>query len=96
MQNLLKSVTLLSIKITSEFPKADSNFFFPKKNLICFTFWLPILKKVFKERDSGEKVWGNDVIVGKRTIDVHIRRLREKLGINTIQTLKGIGYKLIV
>ena len=43
-----------------------------------------------------EKVWGNDVIVGERTIDVHIRRLREKLGINSIQTLKGIGYKLVV
>ncbi len=45
---------------------------------------------------NTEKVWGNDVIVGERTIDVHIRRLREKLGISTIQTLKGIGYKLIV
>ena len=45
---------------------------------------------------NTEKVWGNDVIVGERTIDVHIRRLREKLGINSIQTLKGIGYKLVV
>lgn len=53
-------------------------------------------EKVFKREEILEKVWGNDVIVGERTIDVHIRRLREKLGINTIQTLKGIGYKLIV
>ena len=52
--------------------------------------------KVFKREEILEKVWGNDVIVGERTIDVHIRRLREKLGINTIQTLKGIGYKLVV
>jgi two-component system alkaline phosphatase synthesis response regulator PhoP len=38
----------------------------------------------------------DDVIVGERTIDVHIRRLREKLGDTSIQTLKGIGYKLVV
>ena len=53
-------------------------------------------QKVFKRDEILEKVWGNDVIVGERTIDVHIRRLREKLGIDTIQTLKGIGYKLVV
>ncbi len=40
-------------------------------------------------------VWGNDVIVGDRTIDVHIRKLREKLGNDTIKTIKGVGYKLI-
>ena len=51
---------------------------------------------MFKRDEILEKVWGNDVIVGERTIDVHIRRLREKLGIDTIQTLKGIGYKLVV
>ena len=41
-------------------------------------------------------IWGYDSAVETRTVDVHIRRLREKLGINTIQTLKGIGYKLVV
>ena len=40
-------------------------------------------------------VWGDDVIVGDRTIDVHIRKLREKLGNDTIKTIKGVGYKLI-
>jgi len=40
-------------------------------------------------------VWGTDVIVGDRTIDVHIRKLREKLGNETIKTIKGVGYKLI-
>ena len=53
-------------------------------------------QKVFKREEILDKVWGNDVIVGERTIDVHIRRLREKLGDNSIQTLKGIGYKLVV
>ena len=42
-----------------------------------------------------EKVWGGDVIVGDRTIDVHIRKLREKIGIEAIQTIKGVGYKFV-
>lgn len=49
--------------------------------------------KVFTRDEIFYKVWGTDVIVGKRTIDVHIRKLREKLGSNYIKTIKGIGYK---
>lgn len=49
--------------------------------------------KVFKRHKIMEKVWGEEVIVGDRTIDVHIRKLREKIGSDYIKTLKGIGYK---
>lgn len=49
--------------------------------------------KVFKRSEILHKVWGKDVIVGNRTIDVHIRKLREKLGSQYIKTVKGIGYK---
>jgi two-component system alkaline phosphatase synthesis response regulator PhoP len=49
--------------------------------------------KVFKRSEILHKVWGKDVIVGNRTIDVHIRKLREKLGSKYIKTVKGIGYK---
>ena len=49
--------------------------------------------KVFKRAEILQKVWGREVIVGDRTIDVHIRKLREKIGNDTIITLKGIGYK---
>ena len=49
--------------------------------------------KVFKRADIMNKVWGHDVIVGDRTIDVHIRKLREKIGSHYIYTLKGVGYK---
>jgi two-component system alkaline phosphatase synthesis response regulator PhoP len=49
--------------------------------------------KVFKRAEILKKVWGNDVIVGDRTIDVHIRKLREKIGNHYIYTLKGVGYK---
>jgi len=49
--------------------------------------------KVFSREEIFNKVWGSDVIVGNRTIDVHIRKLREKLGEKNIKTIKGIGYK---
>ena len=49
--------------------------------------------KVFSREEIFNKVWGTDVIVGNRTIDVHIRKLREKIGDTFIKTIKGIGYK---
>ena len=49
--------------------------------------------KVFSREEILQKIWGQEVIVVNRTIDVHIRKLREKLGDNYIKTLKGIGYK---
>jgi two-component system alkaline phosphatase synthesis response regulator PhoP len=49
--------------------------------------------KVFTREEIFNKIWGNDVIVGNRTIDVHIRKLREKIGDDFIKTIKGIGYK---
>lgn len=49
--------------------------------------------KVFKRAEILSNIWGNEVIVGDRTIDVHIRKLREKIGNDYIYTLKGIGYK---
>lgn len=76
--------------------KAGQQFLLPKKEFDLLYLLASNTDKVFKREEILEKVWGNDVIVGERTIDVHIRRLREKLGIDTIQTLKGIGYKLIV
>jgi two-component system alkaline phosphatase synthesis response regulator PhoP len=49
--------------------------------------------KVFTRDEILERVWGSDIVVGDRTIDVHIRKLREKLGEEHIKTVKGIGYK---
>ena len=49
--------------------------------------------KVFKRESILESVWGKDVIVGDRTIDVHIRKLREKIGDSYFKTVKGVGYK---
>jgi len=49
--------------------------------------------RVFLRNEILQKVWGTDVIVGDRTIDVHIRKIRQKLGIDVITTVKGVGYK---
>jgi two-component system alkaline phosphatase synthesis response regulator PhoP len=49
--------------------------------------------KVFLRNEILSQIWGNDVIVGDRTIDVHIRKVRQKLGIDCITTVKGVGYK---
>lgn len=51
--------------------------------------------KVFLRNEILSQIWGTDVIVGDRTIDVHIRKIRQKLGIDCISTVKGVGYKFI-
>ena len=52
--------------------------------------------RVFLRNEILSQVWGNDVIVGDRTIDVHIRKIRQKLGVDCIKTVKGVGYKFEV
>ena len=52
--------------------------------------------RVFLRQEILDNVWGQDVIVGDRTIDVHIRKIRQKLGIDCIQTIKGVGYKFLM
>ena len=52
-------------------------------------------EKVFKRENIMDKVWGSEVVVGDRTIDVHIRKLREKIGDNLFKTVKGVGYKFV-
>ena len=52
--------------------------------------------KVFPREDILNQVWGNEVVVGGRTIDVHIRKLREKLGEDKFKTIKGVGYKFVI
>lgn len=67
----------------------------PKKEFELFVLLASKPGKVFKREHILERVWGNDVIVGDRTIDVHIRKLREKIGDTYFKTVKGVGYKFI-
>ncbi|MBN8789110.1 MAG: response regulator transcription factor [Terrimonas sp.] len=52
--------------------------------------------RVFLRNEILSQIWGTEVIVGDRTIDVHIRKIRQKLGIDCITTVKGVGYKMVV
>ncbi len=65
-----------------------------KKEFELLTLLLVRPGKVYTREEIFFKIWGNDVIVGDRTIDVHIRKLREKIGENYIGTVKGVGYKI--
>ena len=65
----------------------------PKKEFELFSLLASKPGKVFKREVILDNVWGNEVVVGGRTIDVHIRKLREKIGEDYFQTVKGVGYK---
>lgn len=65
----------------------------PKKEFELLALLASKPGKVFTRQEILNKVWGNDIIVGDRTIDVHIRKLREKLGEDYFKTMKGVGYK---
>ena len=65
----------------------------PRKEFELLNLLVSKPGKVFSRSEIYRKIWGSDVIVGNRTIDVHIRKLREKLGDKYIRTVKGIGYK---
>jgi two-component system, OmpR family, alkaline phosphatase synthesis response regulator PhoP len=65
----------------------------PKKEFELLSLLVSKPGKVFSRKEILNKIWGSDIIVGDRTIDVHIRKLREKLGDNYFRTIKGIGYK---
>lgn len=66
----------------------------PRKEFALLRFLMSRPGKVFSRDEIYSAVWGDEVIVGDRTIDVHIRKLRERIGDNYIQTLKGVGYKI--
>ncbi|NOR87508.1 MAG: response regulator [Bacteroidales bacterium] len=67
----------------------------PRKEFELLLLFTSKIDKVFTREEIFSKVWGNDVIVGDRTIDVHIRKIREKIGNDYIRTMKGVGYKFV-
>ena len=76
--------------------KGDKKIFLPRKEFELFSLLTSKPGKVFKRETILDSVWGNEVVVGGRTIDVHIRKLREKIGDNHFKTIKGVGYKFVV
>ena len=68
----------------------------PKKEFELLVLLVSKPEKVFTRDEIYYSVWGDNIIVGDRTIDVHIRKLREKIGQDHIRTIKGVGYKYVV
>ena len=68
----------------------------PRKEFELLSLLASVPNKVFNREVILRTVWGQDVVVGGRTIDVHIRKLREKIGDDFIKTIKGVGYKFVV
>ncbi|WP_397364485.1 response regulator transcription factor [Olleya sp. R77988] len=73
----------------------DVEIILPRKEFELLSLLASKPGKVFKREDILDQVWGNEVVVGGRTIDVHIRKLREKIGDNSFKTVKGVGYKFV-
>ena len=76
--------------------KENTEIILPRKEFELFYLLASKPGKVFKREEILDRVWGNEVIVGGRTIDVHIRKLREKIGDDFFRTIKGVGYKFEV
>jgi two-component system alkaline phosphatase synthesis response regulator PhoP len=73
--------------------KGEQEIELPRKEFELLLLMASKPGKVFNREEIFSNIWGNDVVVGGRTIDVHIRKLREKIGDGYIKTIKGIGYK---
>ena len=76
--------------------KGEKRISLPRKEFELFSLLTSKPGKVFKREIILDTVWGNEVVVGGRTIDVHIRKLREKIGDDYFKTVKGVGYKFIL
>jgi len=75
---------------------SDKSISLPRKEFELLNLLASKPDKVFKREKIMEKVWGEQVVVGDRTIDVHIRKLRKKIGDKYFKTIKGVGYKFII
>ena len=75
---------------------SDKSISLPRKEFELLNLLASKPDKVFKRKKIMEKVWGEQVVVGDRTIDVHIRKLRKKIGDKYFKTVKGVGYKFII
>ena len=73
--------------------KGGNDISLPRKEFDLLSLLISKPGKVFTREEIFSAIWGENIIVGDRTIDVHIRKIREKLGVENIRTVKGIGYK---
>ena len=99
IENNINDIEFENIKIDREKYKvyiSDKTLNLPRKEFELLYLLASKPDKVFKRDKIMEMVWGGEVIVGDRTIDVHIRKLREKIGDKYFKTVKGVGYKFVI
>jgi two-component system alkaline phosphatase synthesis response regulator PhoP len=99
IENNINDIEFENIKIDREKYKvyiSDKTLNLPRKEFELLYLLASKPDKVFKRDKIMEMVWGGEVIVGDRTIDVHIRKLREKIGDKYFKTVKGVGYKFVL
>ena len=99
IENNINDIEFENIKIDREKYKvyiSDKTLNLPRKEFELLYLLASKPDKVFKRHKIMEMVWGGEVIVGDRTIDVHIRKLREKIGDKYFKTVKGVGYKFVL
>ncbi|MFL2631860.1 MAG: response regulator transcription factor [Candidatus Marisimplicoccus sp.] len=97
--NDINEIVFDNIKIDREKYKvymSDKVLNLPRKEFELLYLLATKPDKVFKREKIMETVWGSEVVVGDRTIDVHIRKLREKVGDKYFKTVKGVGYKFVI
>lgn len=92
-QDILEAGELKIDKLKYHVVYRNEKIVLPKKEFELLCLLASTVGRVFKREEILNRIWGRDVIVGDRTIDVHVRKLREKFGDTTIKTIKGIGYK---
>ena len=93
--NTLKIGTLVINRDEYKITSKGKEIILPRKEFELLSLLASRPGKVFKRDEILDTVWGNEVVVGGRTIDVHIRKLREKLGDKSFKTVKGVGYKFV-
>ncbi|PLX21405.1 MAG: DNA-binding response regulator, partial [Marinilabiliales bacterium] len=93
MNHLIKQANLIIDRERYLVIRDDEELILPKKEFELLVLLVSKPDRVFTRDEIFSSVWGDNIIVGDRTIDVHIRKLREKIGDNHIKTVKGVGYK---
>ncbi|HLS30001.1 MAG TPA: response regulator transcription factor [Flavobacteriaceae bacterium] len=93
---LLSSGDLTIDKQAYQIKQKGQKLHLPKKEFDILYLLVAQTGKVFSREEILNEVWGENVIVGGRTVDVHIRKLREKIGAEKIETVSGIGYKYVL
>lgn len=94
--NILKIGDLVINRDEYKIIKNEVEIVLPRKEFELLSLLASKPGRVFKREEILDRVWGNEVVVGGRTIDVHIRKLREKIGDDSFKTVKGVGYKFVV